>query len=62
MKTYVNNFPDDIRHVDYIEIDEMWHFTLKKNENSGSGLPLTDIHRKSLVFLLGVEVKKTISL
>ena len=48
---------DDLRHVDFIEIDEIWHFTLKKNENSGSGLLSIGIPKKSLYSLLEVEVK-----
>ena len=33
VKTYVRtHMPDDIRHVDVIEMDEMWHFTLKKTK------------------------------
>ena len=32
VKTHVKtHLPDDIRDVDIIEIDEMWHFTKKKN-------------------------------
>ena len=49
---------DNARHVDFIEIDEMWHFTLKKNENSGSGLLSIGIPKKSLDSLLEVEEKK----
>jgi len=37
---------------------KMWHFTLKKNENSGSGLLSIGIPKKSLDSLLEVEVKK----
>ena len=33
VKTYVQaELPDDIRDVDIIEMDEMWHFTKKKTE------------------------------
>ena len=33
VKTYVRtHMPDDIRHVDVIEMDEMWHFTVKKTK------------------------------
>ena len=53
IKDYVQTqMPDDIRHIDYIEMDEMWHFTVKKNENSGSGLPSIVIPKKSLASLL----------
>ena len=51
---------NDARHVDFIEIDEMWHFTHKKNENSGSGLLSIGIPKKSLDSLLEVEKKKLI--
>ena len=61
IKTYVNkHMIDDTRHVDFIEIDEMWHFTHKKNENSGSGLLSIGIPKKSLDSLLEVEEKKLI--
>ena len=31
VKSYVQeNLPDDIRHVDIVEMDEMWHFTVKQ--------------------------------
>ena len=50
--------PDDIRHVDVIEMDEMWHFTMKKNENSGSGSQSTGIRKKSWGSQLAVVVKK----
>ena len=59
VKTYINtNIPDDARHVDFIEMDEMWHFTVKKNESSGSGLLLIGIPKKSLASLLEVEEEK----
>ena len=36
VKTYVQTeMPIDIRHVDFVEMDEMWHFTVKKSENYG---------------------------
>ena len=61
VKTYVNtHMINDARHIDFIEIDEMWHFTLKKNENSGSGLLSIGILKKSLGSLSKVEVKKPI--
>ena len=59
VKTYVQtHMPDDIRHVDIVEMDEMWHFTKKKNENSGCGLLSIDIAKKFLDFQSEVEVKK----
>lgn len=36
------------RHCRVIEIDEMWHFTLKKNEKSGFGLLWIETQEKSL--------------
>ena len=59
VKTYVHmHMPDDARHVDVIEMDEMWHFTKKKNENSGSGLLSIDIPKKYSLSQLEVEEKK----
>ena len=59
VKTYVQSqIPDDIRHVDVVELDEMWHFTCKKNENSGYGSLSIVIPRKSLLSQLEVEVEK----
>ena len=50
--------PDDIRSIDIIEIDEMWHFSKKKNESFGYGLPLKVIRKKCLDTPLAVGVKK----
>ena len=59
VKEYVlANMPNDIREIEIIEIDEMWHFTVKKNENSGSGLPSTDLTKKSSPIPLVVAVRK----
>ena len=59
VKTYVQtHMPDDIREIEIVEIDEMWHFTVKKNENSGCGLLSIDIAKKFLDFQSEVEVKK----
>ena len=61
VKAYFNtHLSANPRHVDFIEIDEMWHFTVKKNENSGSGLLSIVIPKKSLASLLEVEVEKPI--
>ena len=61
VKTYVNtHMIDDARHVDFIEIDEMWHFTVKKNENFGFGSLSIAIPKKSLASQLEVEEKKPI--
>ena len=59
VKSYVQTqMPDDIRHVDIIEMDEMWHFTKKKNENSGFGLLSIGIAKKFLDSQLEVVAKK----
>ena len=58
VKTYVHmHMPDDARHIDVIEMDEMWHFTKKKNQNSGSGLLSIDIPKKCSLSQLEVEKK-----
>jgi len=65
VKTYIQTqIPDDIRHIDVIEMDEMWHFTKKKNAtspdggSSGSGSQSTGTRKKSLDFQWEVVVKK----
>ena len=59
VKTYVQTeMPIDIRHVDFVEMDEMWHFTVKKNENYGSGSLLIGIPKKSLVSRLEAAARK----
>ena len=59
VKEYVlENMPNDIRDIEIIEIDEMWHFTVKKNGKCGSGLPSTDSIKTSLPIPLVVAVKK----
>ena len=59
VKTYVQtHMPDDLRHVDVIEMDEMWHFTKKKNGSSGSGSLSIGIPKKFLVSQLGAEEKR----
>ena len=58
VKEYVlENMPNDIRDIEVVEMDEMWHFTVKKNESSGSGLQSTDLTRKSSPTPLVVAVK-----
>jgi len=50
VKSYAQTeIPIDIRHVDFVEMDEMWHFTVKKSENYGYGSLLIGIPKKSLV-------------
>ena len=59
VKEYVmENMPNDSRDVEIIEMDEMWHFTVKKNENYGSGSLLIDSTKKSSPIQLVVAVKK----
>ena len=59
VKSYVQaQMPDDIRHIDIIEMDEMWHFTKKKNANSGFGLLSIDIAKKCLDSQSEAEAEK----
>ena len=59
IKAYVQaELPDDIREIEIVEMDEMWHFTKKKNTSFGSGLQLTEPPKKSLDFQWVVGVKK----
>ena len=59
VKSYIQaQMPDDIRHVDVIEMDEMWHFTRKKNGNFGFGSLSIDIPKKYLVSQSEAEEKK----
>lgn len=59
VKAYVHaHLPDDVRDVDIIEMDEMWHFTRKKNVNCGSGLLSIGIPRKFLDSQLEAVAKK----
>tara|TARA_B100002049_G_scaffold132993_1_gene98497 strand:- start:277 stop:714 length:438 start_codon:yes stop_codon:yes gene_type:complete len=63
VKSYVQTeMPTDIRHVDFIEMDEMWHFTVKKNENYGSGSLLIGIPKKSLASQLAVAERKRLKI
>ena len=59
VKSYVQiEMPIDIRHVYFVEMDEMWHFTVKKSENHGYGSLLIGIPKTSLVSRLEVAEKK----
>ena len=61
VKAYVQTeMPMDIRHVDFVEIDEMWHFTVKKNENYGYGSLLIGIPKRSLVSLLEAAERESL--
>jgi len=58
-KAYVQTkLPEDIHDIEVIEIDEMWHFTQKKNAKSGYGSLSKDQPKKSLGFQWEVVVKK----
>lgn len=59
IKEYVSeNMPNNIQEIDIVEIDEMWHFTVKKNENFGSGLPSIGSIKKSSHSPLVVALRK----
>ena len=59
VKAYVQTeMPIGIRHVDFVEMDEMWHFTVKKSENYGYGSLLIGIPKTSLVSRLEVAERK----
>ena len=59
VKTYVHMpMPDDARHVDVIEMDDMWHFTKKKNGHSGVGWLSIDIPKKYSLSQLEAEEKR----
>ena len=59
IKAYIQaELPDDIREIEIVEMDEMWHFTKKKNTSSGSGLRLLDPRKGSSDFQWVVGVKK----
>jgi len=59
VKEYVTeNMPNNIQEIDIVEIDEMWHFTVKKNENFGSGSQSTALTKKLLPSPLVVAVRK----
>lgn len=61
VKSHINTYiSDNLRHVDFVEIDEMWHFTVKKNENSGFGSLSIVIPKKSLASQLVAEEEKLI--
>ena len=63
LRDYVQErLPKDIHDIEYIEMDEMWHFTAKKNGRSGSGLLSKDVRRKSLGLHWEVGVKKPLNI
>ena len=57
-ESVLGNLPHEIPDLEIVEIDERWHFTVKKNENYGSGSLLIGIPKKSLVSRLGVAERK----
>ena len=57
-KQVLSKIPDDLREIEIVEMDEMWHFTLKKNEKYGFGLQWLEKVDKSLRFQLVLEGKK----
>ena len=58
-ESVLGNIPPEIPDLEIVEIDERWHFTVKKNENYGSGLRSTDLTRKSWPTPLAVAVRKS---
>jgi hypothetical protein len=59
VKAYVEeNMPDNIQDIDIVEIDEMWHFTVKKNESFGSGSQSTELIKMLSPTPLVVALKK----
>ena len=57
-ESVLENMPHEIPDLEIVEIDERWHFTVKKNENYGSGSLLIGIPKRSLVSLLAVAERK----
>jgi transposase-like protein len=49
---------NNIQEIDIDEIDEMWHFTVKKNESFGCGLQSTGSIKKSSHSPLVVALRK----
>ena len=59
VKEYVTeNMPNNIQETDIVEIDEMWHFTVKKNARFGSGSQSIGSIKKSSHLPLVVALKK----
>ncbi len=59
VKEYVTeNMPNNIHEIDIVEIDEMWHFTVKKNESCGSGLQSTGLTKRLSRSPLVVALRK----
>ena len=57
-ESVLGNMPHEIPDLEIVEIDERWHFTVKKNGNYGSGLRSADLTRKSWPTPLAVTVRK----
>ena len=59
VKAYVQTqMPDDIRHIDVVELDELWHFTKKKNGSFGFGSLSIDIPKRFLPSRLEAVAEK----
>ena len=58
-ESVLGNIPPEIPDLEIVEIDERWHFTVKKNENYGSGVRSTDLPSKSWPTPLAVAVRKS---
>ena len=58
-ESVLENMPHEIPDLEIVEIDERWHFTVKKNGNYGSGLRSTDLTSKSWPTPLVVAVRKS---
>ena len=61
IKEYVlENMPNDIRDIEIVEIDEMWHFTVKKNENSGPWIAIDRFDQEVIAYTVGGRSKKAL--
>lgn len=59
VKTFMmTKIPNNLNEIDIVKIDEMWHFTSKKNENCGFGLRLIEKQGKLWDFQLVVEGRR----
>ena len=58
-ESVLENMPHEIPDLEIVEIDERWHFTVKKNGNYGSGLRSPDLTSKSWPTPLAVAVRKS---
>ena len=56
-ESVLGNMPHEIPDLEIVEIDERWHFTVKKR-NYGPGLRSADLTRKSWSTPLAVTIRK----